>query len=138
MSMIHGMVVRISLLWLVLCIEGSLVVGEEPRNEVSVNDSGSQYSQATSQKHSGHKWERRTMALENSLARYSFLYSACVDPSHPNDRAFDEGYFGMPGPSSCNWYHGGFLSLNLNGRDIGTVPLADMRVIETGTRGSFQ
>ena len=41
-----------------------------------------------------------------------------------------EGYIGMPAPCSCNWYHGGFLAIVLNGRDIGTTPLSSMTVAE--------
>lgn len=121
----------------VFAVSGSSLAENAP-SEVSVQDSGPQHSQATDEKHQGHKWERRTMTLDNGTARYTFQYSACVDPSHGDQRFGYEGYFGMPGPSSCNWYHGGFLFVSLNGKDIGSFPLSNMQVVETGARGTFQ
>ncbi len=65
---------------------------------------------------------------------YRIAYKACVDPAHGDKVAPLEGYLGMPGPCSCNWYHGGFLFIRLNGRDIGTTPLSSMTVVERGER----
>ncbi|MFW6108206.1 MAG: hypothetical protein ACOC8D_00180 [bacterium] len=67
-------------------------------------------------------------------ARYRIRYLAFLDPQRP-DRAFpSEGYLGMPRPSSCNWYHGGFLFVRVNGQDIGRARRARACVAETGQR----
>ena len=66
--------------------------------------------------------------------RYAIAYKAGYDPAIP-DRAFPlEGYIGMPYPTSCNWYHSGFLFVRINGDDVGNVPLSTMTVSEAGPR----
>ena len=49
---------------------------------------------------------------------------------------YEEGYIGMPGPSAQNWYHGGFLFLFINGRDLGRMPVKHVEGLEQGQRGS--
>lgn len=44
-----------------------------------------------------------------------------------------EGYIGMPAPCSCNWYHGGFLFIRVNGRDV-PIPASSMMAVESGER----
>ncbi|MBN2449468.1 MAG: hypothetical protein JXR77_03710 [Lentisphaeria bacterium] len=73
--------------------------------------------------------------LRNEAASYSLRVMAGHDPAIP-ERAFPvEGYLGMPGPTSCNWYHGGFLWVLLNGEDVGEVPLSGVMATEEGSRG---
>ncbi|NSW56109.1 MAG: hypothetical protein HPY44_08850 [Armatimonadetes bacterium] len=65
---------------------------------------------------------------------YAIAYKAGYDPAIP-DKAFPlEGYIGMPYPTSCNWYHSGFLFVRINGDDVGNVPLSSMTVSEAGPR----
>ena len=59
-----------------------------------------------------------------------------VMDEHGEHRGYEEGYIGMPGPSAQNWYHGGYLFLFVNGRDLGSVPVSDVGVVEQGARGS--
>ncbi len=85
--------------------------------------------------HESQTLHERTAAIFTGTHRYAIRYLAGYDPRKPG-RAFPlEGYIGMPGPNTCNWYHGGFLRLVLNGKDIGNAPLSSMYVAETGTRG---
>ncbi len=66
---------------------------------------------------------------------YGISYKAGYNDEFP-DRAFPlEGYIGMHAPTSCNWYHSGFLFVSVNGKDIGTAPLSSMTISETQTRG---
>ena len=44
----------------------------------------------------------------------------------------------MPEPWSGNFYGGGFLEVFINGKDAITYTLADMRILESGERGSFR
>jgi hypothetical protein len=48
-----------------------------------------------------------------------------------------EGYIGMPQPSGCNWYAGGFFDLVINGRTIGTTPAHSFLGRTTGDRGQI-
>ena len=66
--------------------------------------------------------------------RYRIRYTVVADPAQP-DKAFPtEGYVGMPGPCSCNWYHSGFIFVKVNGQDIGATKLHKGYVAETGKR----
>jgi len=91
--------------------------------------------------HPGHvQHPRHTIlaTLDSGAERYGLRYSCCPHPSHAPGVATPEGYIGMPLPTSVNWYHNGFLRIVVNGRDIGTTPLAALRRGETGRRGSVQ
>jgi len=77
----------------------------------------------------------RTCVLDTGVVRYAVSWQAGVDPSTP-DRVYPvEGYIGMPQPTSCNWYHSGFLFIRVNGQEIGTAPLYAMYTAEAGRRG---
>ncbi|OGV75312.1 MAG: hypothetical protein A3K19_18465 [Lentisphaerae bacterium RIFOXYB12_FULL_65_16] len=103
---------------------------------VTVRDAGPTYRQQSwIDGHKDHKWEQHEITLDNGKACYAVKYTACVDPSHPDTRALEEGYIGMPSPCAANWYHSGFFFIKVNGTEIGVVPLADMRITETGARG---
>jgi len=104
---------------------------------VTVRDSGTKTSiGGWKEGHKGHQWQEQSIALDSGKKCYTLKYRACADPSHPGARATEEGYIGMPTPSSANWYHSGFFFITVNGKDIGESPLIDMRVTETGARGA--
>jgi len=73
-----------------------------------------------------------TFALGDTTFRTR--YSVVMDPKQKGKAFPSEGYIGMPGPSSCNWYAGGFLFVRINGRDIGRTKLHAGVVSETGSR----
>lgn len=89
----------------------------------------------TSAAHEGHTFREQAATLRTGVRDYQIAYKACVDPAHAPDVAYLEGYIGMPLPTSCNWYHSGFLFLHINGRDIGLTPLSTMLLSEQGARG---
>ena len=88
--------------------------------------------------HVGHPCVRRSFSLDSGTEGFNLLYSCCPDKSHAPEVATPEGYIGMPGPSSANWYHNGFVRWVVNGTDIGRTPLASLRRGEAGKRGSVQ
>ncbi len=67
---------------------------------------------------------------------YAIAYRVGVPPKEKDTGRVVpiEGYIGMPRPSSCNWYHGGFLFVSINGHDIGTTPITSMMAVESGGR----
>ena len=103
---------------------------------VTVRDSGAKTSTGSwKEGHKDHKFQEQTIVLDSGKVCYTLKYRSCVDPSHPGVCANEEGYIGMPTPSSANWYHSGFFFITLNGKDVGLVPLTDMRITEAGARG---
>jgi hypothetical protein len=114
------------------------VQASEPTGEVTVHDGGSQIKPVTFECTSGHRADTRLVTLDSGAAKYTFRYCGCTDASHGDQRPAAEGNFGMPGPSSANWYWGGFLQVQINGKDATGYRLADLRVTETGARGAFQ
>lgn len=84
--------------------------------------------------HKGHVFREQQANFSLGQAAYAICYKACVDKAHAPNVAPIEGYIGMPRPTSCNWYHSGFLFITLNGKDIGTTPLSSMMVAERGER----
>ncbi len=82
--------------------------------------------------HPNHLFREQTATFGLAEHNYRIAWKACVDPAHGGRVAPIEGYVGMPGPSSANWYHSGFLFIRLNGRDIGTTPLSSMMAVESG------
>jgi hypothetical protein len=84
--------------------------------------------------HAGHEETHQDASFRFGPLPYGISYNACTDPAHAPNVAPLEGYVGMPQPSSCNWYHSGFLFVRLNGRDVGATPLSSMLVAETGRR----
>jgi hypothetical protein len=122
----------------VAALAGGSEGGAPGGGDVSVSDSGSQIHPATYECTHGHKFETRLIHLDSGAVRYGFRYAGCLDPSHGDQRLAAEGNFGMPEPTSANWYWGGFLFLSVNGKEATRCPLADLRVIERGPRGAFQ
>ena len=82
--------------------------------------------------HPNHLFREQTATFGLAGQSYRIAWKACVDPAHEGRVAPIEGYVGMPGPSSANWYHSGFLFIRINGRDIGTTPLSSMMAVESG------
>jgi hypothetical protein len=103
---------------------------------VTVQERDPTYRSGWKDGHRDHKWEDRLVVLDSGKIAYTIKYSSCVDPSHPGLRVNEEGYIGMPTPSSCNWYHSGFLFVRVNGAEVGEVPLLEMRATERGARGA--
>lgn len=88
----------------------------------------------TSGPHEGHTFREQTASFSTGVREYGISYKACVDPAHAPDVGLLEGYIGMPVPTSCNWYHSGFLFVEINGRDLGPTPLSTMLISEDGKR----
>ena len=105
--------------------------------QVGTHDDGGRTSPSTHQC-PGHQILTHNIGLENSRQKYSFQYSGCIDPSHNGEHPSAEGNFGMPTPCACNWYHSGFLTMDINGKDVVRQDLKQMQVIESGARGEFQ
>ena len=105
---------------------------------VSMHDGGVTYSPASFECIAGHKVEKRKITFDSGAVCYTFQYSGCVDPSHGDKRPSAEGNFGMPEPTPANWYWGGFLRLLINGVDAINYKVEDWKVMESGSRGSFQ
>jgi len=105
---------------------------------VDVSDTGAAITPATWECTAGHPIAKRTISLQSGAANYAFLIAGCQDPSHDGKHPCSEGNFGMPSPSSANWYWGGFLRVMVNGSDATVCDLRDVRVLERGPRGSFQ
>ena len=108
------------------------------QERVSVTDSGPHLESSTWECKEGHQIKKQQITLDNGKMRYAFAYSGCTDLSHGDQHPSAEGNFGMPEPSSGNWYWGGFIKVMVNGSDALRYTLSDMRPLESGTRGSFQ
>lgn len=113
-------------------------VWADPEETVGAKDSGPQHTLASWQCQAGHKIETRMLTLQNSVRKYVFQMTGCLDPSHGEQRPASEGNFGMPEPSACNWYWGGFLKVLINGVNATAYRVVDVRVTEQGARGSVQ
>jgi len=118
-------------------LAGRAPCADEPP-QVSVADTGSANTPATWECTAGHPIAKRTISLQCGALNYGFLISGCQDPSHNGKHPCAEGNFGMPSPTSANWYWGGFLRVLVNGSDATVCDLRDVRVLERGPRGSFQ
>ncbi len=114
------------------------VFAAETAQAVKVSDAGPNMNAATWECTAGHQIEKRRITLDSGVRRYTFLVSGCQDPSHEGKHPCAEGNFGMPDPTSANWYWGGFLRVLVNGSDATVCDRKDLRVIEQGNRGAFQ
>lgn len=123
-------------LGLLLCLAATVAMAQQ--GKVAAVDSGPKTSPASYECTSGHSIKRQTISLDSAKVRYAFAYTGCYDPSHGEVHPSAEGHFGMPEPWTGNFYSGGFLEVFVNGKDAITYTLKDMRVLETGERGSFQ
>ena len=80
-------------------------------------------------------YTQQTTTIATGKVRYGVLYAAAPDPKHKGRLLASEASFGMPLPSSANWYHGGFLFLRVNTDTINHYPIQSGAVIEQGRRG---
>ena len=126
------------LAWAALAVLPGRGPAAEAPGEVSVADTGSAISPATWECTPGHPVAKRTITLQSGEKTYAFGISGCQDPSHEGKHPCAEGNFGMPAPSSANWYWGGFLRAMVNGSDATVCDIRDLRVLEVGARGAFQ
>ncbi len=125
--------------WLLLLLAAASHAPLAQAAEVRASDEGMKVSDVKEGKFKGHQYGNQSFILDNGLVRYVLSYHAYVDPSL-GDKVLqdDEGYLGLPGPTSCNWYAGGFLFIRVNGRDIGDVRPSSIRTVENGERGMAQ
>ncbi len=87
--------------------------------------------------HDGWTRRRRTATFELGPATYAVQYSGSRPPAGgPDDPG--EGPIGLPRPTSEGWYHGGFLHISANGRNLDPVPLSSFELVETGQRAMAQ
>lgn len=77
---------------------------------------------------------RQAFTFANGTARYTLDYHGYWDAKSGAAKPTAEGYLGLPQPSSCNWYGGGFLDVLLDGASLGTIQPAP-RLVEQGPRG---
>ena len=120
------------LVCLALPLAGNLASGAEVHATVSTN--GMKVEPVLKGKYKGKKRTEQKFSMNLGKQRYALRYGAYNDPEKPNVALSGEGYLGMQGPSSCNWYHGGFLFIKINGKDIGTTMLKAATVAETRSR----
>jgi hypothetical protein len=125
---------RALLLALPLVARAGLAGGDE----VQTKDTGPETNTATWECTPGHTIEKRRVTLDNGLRRYTFQFQGCQDPSHEGRHPCSEGNFGMPDPTTANWYWGGFLKIVVNGTDAVLFDREDLQVTEHGARGGFQ
>lgn len=125
------------LAWCLLVMPLAMPLGAAEES-VSVLDSGAKTHPGTWECKPGHPIETRSISLENSVIRYSFGYSGCLDPSHGEERPSSEGNFGMPSPTRCNFYAGGFIGVIINGKDAVRHRVISMQTLERGGRGEYQ
>lgn len=123
---------------LLMLIAASAATAQDDAGTVTVRDRLPQIGAATFECQAGHQVQRHLITLENEAVRYTFRYSGCLDESHGELRPSAEGNFGMPDPTTANWYWGGFLGVLINGKDAVKYELKDMRGMESGQRGGMQ
>lgn len=79
---------------------------------------------------------QQNIVMDTGVKQYGLQYVVAHDDKRPGQAVIGEGYIGMPHPSACNWYHGGFFDLQINGKTIGTTPIHSMTGRTTGDRGT--
>ena len=75
------------------------------------------------------------VVMDTGVKQYGLRYIVARDEAKPEVAIPGEGYIGMSEPSSCNWYHGGFFDLQINGQTIGTTPIHSLTSRSVGARG---
>ena len=106
----------------------------QPATPALATTPGLQLKPITTGPRAGQQHAEQAFHLLLGESRYRLRYLAFLDPAKPDRALPGEGYIGMPGPSLCNWYHGGFLFVRINGRDIGGARLHSATVAESGPR----
>lgn len=80
---------------------------------------------------------RRTATFDLGPVTYAVQYSGSRPPAGDVDDP-GEGPIGLPRPTSEGWYHGGFVHVSANGRNLDPVPLSSFEMVETGDRAMAQ
>lgn len=103
-----------------------------PRSVLAVEDWG---QRPRGGEFEGQVYRLRTAQFRLGPVTYGIKYQAAVKPDDPSFLDPVEGPVGMPYPVSENWYHSGFLFIELNGRRLDTAPLSSFEAAESGPRG---
>jgi hypothetical protein len=125
-----------------LCLAAAallFVVCPTARAQVLVADSGVERSQIGpgAPAHTiGLERHQQTITLETGRQTFGLRYVVAHDAKRPQVAIPGEGYLGMPRPVDCNWYAGGFFDLQINGRSIGTTPVASVSGRSSPGRGT--
>ena len=117
-----------------LLLSPLLGLAAEPTQDASVGTDGLTLKPITRGTQAAKKRAEQHFTFTLGESRYRIRYSVVVDPAKPGKGFPSEGYVGMPAPCSANWYHGGFVFVRINGRDIGGTMLHSGTVAETGRR----
>jgi len=127
---------RISASFLAVCLVSAMLRAEAaaPEPRATAETQGLKLTDVTKGKYEGKKRAEQKFNFSLGKRRYTLRYGVYQDPAKPEVAIPSEGYLGMPGPCSCNWYHGGFLFILINGKDIGGTMLKEATVAETRTR----
>ncbi len=124
--------------WMVLGVFVALMApaawAQEEGTGATVTVNPPKERRGTGGEHEGHLIRELHSVFGFGPAAYAIAHKVCVDPAHGGKVVPLEGYIGMPRPSSCNWYHSGFIFIQINGRDIGTTPISSMMAVESGER----
>ena len=115
-------------------LAASACLSAEPARRASLGTSGLSLKPIAKGPHAGKQRAEQAFDFALGSSRYCIRYSAVLDPAQPGKAFPSEGYIGMTAPSSCNWYHGGFLVVRVNGQDIGGTKLHRAYVAQTGHR----
>ena len=79
---------------------------------------------------------QQTIVLDTAAQTFALRYVVARDPKDPRAAIPGEGYIGMPEPSGCNWYTGGFFDLRINGQSIGKTLIHSLTGRSSGDRGT--
>ncbi len=112
----------------------SVVAAQDAKPQAEVTLNRPQERTLDSPQHKGHQYRSQDAVFNLGQQTYAISNGSCVDKAHEGKVVPLEGYLGMPRPSSCNWYHSGFMFIALNGKDIGETPVSSMAVAERGDR----
>ncbi len=112
------------------------VLGARAGAQVQVSEEHT--SKATDSSPAGYEWTQHRFTLNNGLLRYIIGYQAHWATEGLAVQLSPEGYLGMPGPASANWYGGGFMNILLNGKSLGNERPAGLRLVERGERGMVE
>jgi hypothetical protein len=109
------------------CLAGAfcfaLTLGSLSQAQVMVTDSGVQtglIGPGAPARTVGLQRHHQTIVLDTGAQTYGVRYGVARDPKDPQAAIPGEGYIGMPQPTDCNWYAGGFFDLQINGKSIGS------------------
>ena len=113
-------------------------LAQSPQPQVLVTDHGAHTSIARPGAPAHIVGLPRTMhaiMMDTGVREYGLRYVIAHDDKRPGVAIPGEGYIGMPKPSDCNWYGGGFFDLWINGKSIGSTPIHSLVGRSVGSRG---